>query len=291
MPKLSLLVLLLQFPPAALLALPPQFTCPEGGTPLRWEGFGLPFFEQNCNRCHGWRSYTFVYEQRLLILNLVTSNNMPPFRPVPLDVKSKLIDWIACDMPLDGPQCPPGGTTSGYEGTGGAVGFGEVFFSEHCLGCHASDLEGLGRHGAPINMNWDSYADVVKFSTSIRDQVVRGLMPPGGFVPPEETDQLLEWIACGAPKVPQGAAYLRGDPNDDGNRDISDAISILFFLFTGSASLSCRDAADIDANGQIQLTDALSLLRYLFLLDGPPPPPFEACGGPLRMGCGEYRSC
>ena len=288
---LSFSFLAVSFLPPALLAGSPPFTCPEGGTPLRWEGFGRSFFEENCNRCHSWNNYTVVYEQRSLILNLVTSNNMPPFQRIPPDTQAQLIDWIACDMPLDGPPCPPGGTVFGYEGTGGALGFGETFFSDHCLGCHASDLVGLDRHGAPTNMNWDSYPDVVKFSTNIRDQVVRSLMPPGTFVPPEEVDQLLQWIACGAPKLPQGAPYLRGDPNDDGNQDISDALAVLFFLFQGTVSLTCMDAADVDGNGLIQLTDVIHLLRYLFLSDPPPPPPLDACGGPLQIGCSKYSSC
>ena len=67
------------------------------------------------------------------------------------------------------------------------------------------------------------------------------------------------------------------------------------WLFLGSATPSCTDAADADDNGRNNITDAIQLLQFLFL-GGPPPP------APGRDDCGvdptadalsdcDYQSC
>ena len=62
-----------------------------------------------------------------------------------------------------------------------------------------------------------------------------------------------------------------GDANQDGGRDISDAVSILGALFRGSSELPCAAAADANADGRIDISDAIYLLRVLFQGDGPAP--------------------
>jgi hypothetical protein len=66
--------------------------------------------------------------------------------------------------------------------------------------------------------------------------------------------------------------FLRGDANEDGAVDVSDAVFILRFLFLGGPGPSCLDAADADDDGRLELTDAIFALNHLFL-GGPPPPP------------------
>ena len=58
---------------------------------------------------------------------------------------------------------------------------------------------------------------------------------------------------------------LRGDVNDDGRCDVSDAIRLLDFLFRGGEGPSCPDAADIDDDGELLVTDPIRLLSRLFL--------------------------
>ena len=75
----------------------------------------------------------------------------------------------------------------------------------------------------------------------------------------------------------------RGDINADRSIDISDAISLLLYLFAGGDAPVCDDIADVDDNGRPELTDAVALLTYLFR-GGPAPVPLnpaelEACGG------------
>lgn len=72
-----------------------------------------------------------------------------------------------------------------------------------------------------------------------------------------------------------------GDCNQDGSRDLTDAVGMLGHLFAGQ-SVPCVAAIDMDANGVLNITDPLSLLSHLFLGG---PAPFECdleatgCGG------------
>ena len=72
--------------------------------------------------------------------------------------------------------------------------------------------------------------------------------------------------------------FVRGDVNADGNVDLSDAVTTLRYLFGGSLIPACFDAADADDNGQLQLTDAVFHLGVLFRSDGAFPPPHPRCG-------------
>jgi hypothetical protein len=89
--------------------------------------------------------------------------------------------------------------------------------------------------------------------------------------------------------------FLRGDVDQNGRISISDAVGVLRHLFLGdAAAVECRDAADLDDNGRIQLSDAIHVLEYSFF-DGPPPAsPFPGCGNdaePDRLECAVSRSC
>src|SRR5262245_11388032 len=56
--------------------------------------------------------------------------------------------------------------------------------------------------------------------------------------------------------------FRRGDPNADGNTDISDAVLILQVLFFGEKKPGCMDAADANDDGRVDLADALFLLEF-----------------------------
>jgi hypothetical protein len=71
--------------------------------------------------------------------------------------------------------------------------------------------------------------------------------------------------------------FFRGDANEDGAMNISDAVAILFFLFIGG-NLQCMDAIDGNDDGQVDLADVISLLSWLFLGADPLPDPLSACG-------------
>jgi len=90
------------------------------------------------------------------------------------------------------------------------------------------------------------------------------------------------------------AQFVRSDVNDDGRRDISDAVRILDWLFLGANDPPCADAADANDDGRVDISDASWILGYLFLGAIAPPAPFEACGlDPTAdaLDCREFRSC
>ncbi|MBI4604971.1 MAG: hypothetical protein HY721_23665 [Planctomycetes bacterium] len=86
------------------------------------------------------------------------------------------------------------------------------------------------------------------------------------------------------------ATFRRGAVNADGSVDISDAIAILFYLFLGGAEPACLDAADVNDDGAVDISDAVRLLGYLFAGLPAPPPPGPAVAGPDptpdELGCG-----
>ena len=99
--------------------------------------------------------------------------------------------------------------------------------------------------------------------------------------------------------------FHRGDADNNGQLQLTDAVRILGYLFLGQIAPTCFDAADADDNGVLQLTDAVRILGYLFLGQVPPAPPGPPepgaqCGpDPTEdpgtpggdLGCDSYTSC
>jgi hypothetical protein len=73
-------------------------------------------------------------------------------------------------------------------------------------------------------------------------------------------------------------SFVRGDANEDGRIDLSDAVFVLTYLFLGGRAPECKDAADVDDRGSIEITDAVNLLNHLFLGAAAPRPPHPAEG-------------
>jgi len=72
--------------------------------------------------------------------------------------------------------------------------------------------------------------------------------------------------------MPGIALFKRGEVNGDERVDLADAVAICWSLFDG-LPLGCKDAADVNDDGTINLADPVYLLSYLFLGAAPPPPP------------------
>ena len=77
---------------------------------------------------------------------------------------------------------------------------------------------------------------------------------------------------------------------------MSDGIFTLGYLFLGRREPSCRDAADINDSGQIDISDAVATFEFLFLAGRrPPPPPGPVTCGPDptsdALDCDFYPSC
>lgn len=124
------------------------------------------------------------------------------------------------------------------------------------------------------------------------------------FVRAVEAGELLETkLEIRAPSPDHGPLYLVVEPVLDvsfrrghvlGGADVglSDAISVLRFLFLGGDSPSCMASADADDSDRVDLADAVYLLGYLYLgTPAPPPPPFGRCGPdptPGALDCAGY---
>jgi hypothetical protein len=90
---------------------------------------------------------------------------------------------------------------------------------------------------------------------------------------------LLDANQNGVPDACEQTTFLRGDADANGSVNITDAVRILNVLFLGLGSIACDDTADADDNGSANITDAIRILNVLFLGIGViPSPGFEACG-------------
>jgi hypothetical protein len=83
----------------------------------------------------------------------------------------------------------------------------------------------------------------------------------------------------------QGAQYLRGDANQDGTLEVSDAFRILLYL-VGEVEADCLEAFDVDGTGAVLVTDSTVLLNHIFLSGPAPAPPYPECAfGAEVLGC------
>jgi len=55
--------------------------------------------------------------------------------------------------------------------------------------------------------------------------------------------------------------------------EITDAILVLGRLFLGEAEVPCLDAADANDDGEVDISDPVAILGYLFTGGTPLPPP------------------
>ena len=72
--------------------------------------------------------------------------------------------------------------------------------------------------------------------------------------------------------------FRRGDSNEDGQMDMSDAVFTLYFLFLGTAAPACQKAADTNDSGDMDLSDPVYTLMFLFTGGEAPPAPYPGCG-------------
>jgi hypothetical protein len=75
--------------------------------------------------------------------------------------------------------------------------------------------------------------------------------------------------------------FRRGDADGNRNLELTDAVRILNFLFLGTGVLNCFEAADSDDNGTLELTDAIRILNFLFIGGAARPPESP---GPFTCG-------
>ena len=137
-----------------------------------------------------------------------------------------------------------------------------------------------------------------------RSQPVKGVIDEVGLfnVALDESD-LIDVMEDGLASLIESpverTAFRRGDVDDSGGANITDAISTLNFLFVGEQEPVCLEAADIDNDGAVNIADPIRLLSFLFGGAAEPPvAPGENCGvdpddpgSPGDLGCGTSTQC
>ena len=79
-------------------------------------------------------------------------------------------------------------------------------------------------------------------------------------------------------------AFLRCEVNGDGIVDPSDAVALLRYLFLSGSITACLPGADCNGRDGMDMNDTIYALEYYFL-DGPrPSDPFPACGETEGVG-------
>jgi len=77
--------------------------------------------------------------------------------------------------------------------------------------------------------------------------------------------------------VPPPGGFRRGDCNDDGTVDITDAVCILNWLFLGGTSPGCVAVTNTNGDTGADISDATYFLNHLFLGGPAPVAPFPEC--------------
>lgn len=133
----------------------------------------------------------------------------------------------------------------------------------------AWDVDGDGQYDDTtkpmLTLQWDT-PGTYEFGLRVTDDFERG---------PKSATQRITVIVA-----PCETEFIRGDANVDGKYDLSDAISILDYLFGAGESnvRNCLKAADSNDDGSINLADAIYLLTFLFSQGDDPMPPYKYCG-------------
>ena len=90
--------------------------------------------------------------------------------------------------------------------------------------------------------------------------------------------------------------FLRGDVDQSGDLQLTDAVAIFSYLFLGDREPACLAAADPDGTGEINLTSGVYLLQFLFIGGQAPAAPFPQCdrsssATDLGLGCSRPQDC
>lgn len=190
-----------------------------------------------------------------------------------------------------------------------------------CASCHVSPLGGGPRTAFGVEVRTrvtpggmeEFWSEELAKLDSDGDGTTNGaeLQDPGGTWRSGEDDPG-DVAAVTNPGVPDGTVpepepdplsptFHRGDPDNSGATDLTDAILIFNFLFQNGDAPTCAESADFNNDAAIDLTDGVALLNFLFL-QGPaavaPGPVDATCGEdtdeedtPGDLGCNFYDAC
>jgi hypothetical protein len=111
----------------------------------------------------------------------------------------------------------------------------------------------------------------------------------------ENPDRPELYFSCADVVIVAEEPFRRGDANDDGRINISDALTVFDRLFVSGGGFPCADAADTNDDGKVDIADGILTLNVLFSGDSSLPGPGpESCGedeSAEAQGCSSYLSC
>ena len=131
-------------------------------------------------------------------------------------------------------------------------------------------------------------AKKTRFAIADKPTIFRRLPSIPRTAPPREPAHVEEFV----PNIP-GTGFVRGDANANGVVEMADALVILGKLYLGDDKVRCDDAADANDDGAVEMNDAVQILNFLF--GGGRPPAGGPAGetqaddSPDRLGCAVTR--
>lgn len=94
------------------------------------------------------------------------------------------------------------------------------------------------------------------------------------------------WVSLPTP------AFIRGDVDENGKLEMTDAIRTLGWLFLGGEEPGCLQSADANGSGEVNIADPIYILQFLFVGGPMPPHPYPDCGtAPVPLGCKRHEFC
>ncbi len=98
------------------------------------------------------------------------------------------------------------------------------------------------------------------------------------FTPAGSANEFTPATENGAINIAEGVRFVRGDANDDGTVNITDALTILNVLFNAELDIRCGKAMDANDDGDVNVSDAVWVLNFLFASGRPILPPYPEPG-------------
>jgi len=133
---------------------------------------------------------------------------------------------------------------------------------------------------------------VISFTADGPEVSIRYISPPADGPAPQQV--IVNGFTLEEASAGGVGQFLRADANADGNRDLSDGVFILNFLFVGGATPTCMRAADTNDSGGLDITDGSFIFNHLFLGGPQPPEPFASCAAdttPDALTCDAHAAC
>jgi hypothetical protein len=139
------------------------------------------------------------------------------------------------------------------------------------------EVETLGPQSGPdTNGGWVFHSfqveSLIPLTSTVQVRFSASDQDPGSIVEMGVDDFEVSQKVCF-----EGSVFRRGDANGDGSVDVSDAITVLQYLFEGFV-IGCVDAADFADSGSVNIADPVGIVGFLFGGDAPPAAPYPGCG-------------